>query len=169
MTLLTPWREELRPLIPRGFLRRDQGDQLLASDYPRHDGADAITAAIQAAGYQIFIERGIARMDGSRKKYAALISTLPPIEIPPPTDGTLPLHALALRLVRAQTPFQDQPIAPIRLTLKCLDAGDFSALLRQLPPQLALLQRHHQPLPAAAGHLIFSVLANSRKGDGPLC
>ena len=34
MNPLTFWREELRHLIPRGFVRRDQGDGLLISDYP---------------------------------------------------------------------------------------------------------------------------------------
>ena len=35
MSVLDPWRQALRLRIPRGFLRRDPGDMLFISDYPR--------------------------------------------------------------------------------------------------------------------------------------
>ena len=56
-----------------------------------------------------------------------------------------------------------QPIPPLRLTLKCLDGADTDALIRLLPPLLALHQRRGEPLPRSAGMLIAGYL----KGETP--
>ena len=83
----------------------------------------------------------------------------------PMTDDNFRLYALAMRLVRAETPPALQPLPLVRLTLKCLDAKDETALLRLLPPRLAVAQRNHQPLPSFAGVLIFQYLSDSYQSN----
>ena len=67
MTLLNAWRQEASALIPRGFLRRDQkGDSLWLSDYPRREGADAVTQALRQWGFKVALPGdGLAHLDGS--------------------------------------------------------------------------------------------------------
>ena len=165
MTPLLPWRRTLRALIPMGFLRRDwAADGLLVSDYPRHcTDAEAVDAALQAAGFTVAAADGLRRIDGSPAQYRQLLSSLPEAKLPPPTDESLYLWGLAQRLLRGEREPARQPIAPLRLTLKCLDAGDTDMLIRLLPPLLAACQRCGQPLPAGAGTLIAQYL----KGENP--
>lgn len=169
MTPLACWREELRALIPRGFVRRDQEEGLFISDYPRWGREETVSAALLAAGFTVCLSHSLARIDGQCAKYRALLLNLPPAEISPPREENLYLHALALRLLRAQTPLERQPIPPLRLTLKYLDAGDLGGLSQKLPPLLALLQRRGEPLPSAAGTLILNALAEREKGEVPVC
>ena len=163
MNALTPWRREVRALIPRGFLRRDQGDGLLISDYPRFAGADEITARLVRAGYRVELRDGLAHVDGGADRYVRLIreSACPQA---PPREDTLALGALARRLARENVPPEEQPLAPLRLTLKYLDAGDLDGLYRALALAIALLQREKRPLPAAAGKWILCALAE-REGE----
>lgn len=158
MSALAPWRAEVRALIPRGFLRRDPGDALFISDYPRLCDGAAVGNALAGAGFFAAEGGGLSRIDAEPEKYRALMRALTPGEIPAPTDETLYLRALALRLLRAQTPPERQEIAPLRLALKCLDAGDLAALSGRLPPLLAAMQRRGAPLPSAVGALIFRAL-----------
>lgn len=166
MSPLAAWRATLRRLIPEGFLRRDQdAEGLLISDYPRRKDAEGVTAALRAAGFTVCFSHGLARIDGRPERYRALLAGLPSAEIPPAQEDTLYLHALALRLLRAGTPLARQPLSPLRLTLKCLDAGDLAGLAERLPPRLAVLQRQGEPLPSAAGTLILNALAEMEKGE----
>lgn len=166
MTPLTAWRRELQALLPCGFLRRAQGeDGLFVSDYSvRCREPEAIDRALRAAGFQITPMGRLRQIDGTAEKYRRFIAELPPVSLPAPTEETLYLWGLVRRLLAAQTPPERQPIAPIRLTLKCLDGGDAASLQRLLPPMLALGQRQGKPLPTAAGQLIAFYL----KGDA-LC
>ena len=122
-------------------------------------------AALRAAGFTVRLSQGLARIDGQPDRYRALLAQLPSPEIPPPREETLYLHALALRLLRAGTPLARQPLSPLQLTLKYLDAGNLAGLTVKLPPALALLQRRGDPLPSAAGTLIFNALAEMEKGE----
>ena len=163
MKILDPWRGILRPLIPRGFLRRDQGEYLLISDYPRHGNAEEVTRAIEQAGFTVSVENGLARLDGTRETYKCLLRDCQEPPLFEPHEESRYLYALAKRLCRAQTPWEQQPLAPLRLVLKCLDAGDWDTLEDKLPPMIALLQREHQPLPSAAGILLLRAL--DEKGE----
>lgn len=165
MNPLAGWREELRPLIPRGFLRRDQGDALFISDFPRHGESQPVEEAIRQAGFSAVIEKGLAHIDARPEKYHALIRSLPNQPLPAPTDATLYLHSLALRLAKWDVPPESQPLSPIRFVLKCLEAEDFTALSRHFPPLLARLQREKKDLPAAAGKLILAALSAPEKGE----
>ena len=66
MNVLDPWRQALRPLILKGFLRRDQGAGLLISDYPRYGDAEAVSARIEKAGFQVTVADGLARITPER-------------------------------------------------------------------------------------------------------
>lgn len=168
MSALEEWRQQIRALIPRGFLRRDQGEGLLISDFPRFDGREAVIAALEEAGFIVVLAGVMARIDGSTRRYLQLQERLRAFtDIP--DDGALPLWALGQRLARASVPLEEQPRSALRLTLKCLDAGEEEALLRLLPPRLAVLQRQHQPLPALAGALILDHLARKTKGAMDQC
>lgn len=159
MSALDRWRKEIFSLLPRGFLRRDQGDNLFISDYPRQCAdAKKITALLKSKGFEVTVDGGLARIDGTPEKYAELIAASPPPGQLPLGKGNPYLYFLALRLLRTNTPALDQPSSALRLTLKCLDAGDEKALERLLPPLLAQFQRKKEPLPTAAGNWILCYL-----------
>lgn len=165
MTPLEPWRQALRSLIPRGFLQRDRAaDGLFISDYPCHCAdAAAVDAALQAAGFQVTAVGRLRRIDGAPEAYRQLIAALPDVSLPAPTDENLYLWSLARRLLQGEGDPARQPIPPLRLTLKCLDGADTDALIRLLPPLLALHQRRGEPLPRSVGMLIAGYL----KGETP--
>ena len=166
MSPLSAWRRELRALIPQGFLRRDQGDGLLVSDYPRRGGTEEITAALAAAGFTVRLENGLAYVDGSLQKYRALAATLT-LEAPRMTDKNLFLYALGGRLLRYGGEVTEENLPLLRLTLKTMDGGDINALLRLLSPACAEAQRKQISLPKAAGLLIFQALWEWERSDSP--
>ena len=68
MGALDAWRREVRALIPRGFLRRDAGeDAVLVSDYPRWEEAGAVTERLRAAGYAVAVREGLAHIEAVAK------------------------------------------------------------------------------------------------------
>lgn len=168
MSPLEPWRALLRPLAAPGFLRRDQReDALFVSDFPRFGPPERAAARIEAAGFLLRLEKGLAHIDAGPERYRALLEALPLPCPGQPTEETLRLHGLALRLWRAQTPLALQPPAPLRLTLKLLDA---QTPLPRLPgllcPALAELQRQGLPLPSGVGQLLFLALY-PKEGEAP--
>jgi len=166
MSPLDAWRHELRALIPRGFLRRDQGDSLFVSDYPRHSSEAETTQALKQAGYTVRIKKQMASVDGSLQKYQALPASLP-LEAPRMTDENLMLYALADRLLRYGGEVTEENLPLLRLTLKAIDGGDVSWLAQRLPPACAEAQRKHIGLPKAAGTLIFQALKEWERRDSP--
>ena len=166
MKPLEPWRRELRGLIPRGFLRRDQSPSgVFASDYPGFPDADAVTARLQGAGYRVTIEKGVAHLDGTADKYAALAGALPS-SAPVPTDGTLFSWSLARRLLDRGDPVTSSALPALGALAKRLDAGDERAI-EDFSAWAARRQRCHQPVPAAAGRLIFCFLSHREGGNAP--
>ena len=165
MNPLALWRNELRPLISRGFLRRDQGDALFISDFPRHGDTESICGAIRQAGFTVTLEKDLAHIDASPEKYWEMIGNLPETTDYSPNDETLYLYSLARRLAKLDVPPEKQPLFPIRFVLKCLEGKDPTALSRHFPPLLARLQRKKEDLPAAAGKLILAALSAPGKGE----
>ena len=153
MNALDPWRRELRGMIPRGFLRRDQGEGLFVSDYPRHGQEDAVSNALRDRGFLVSIRDSLAYIDVPQEKYRKLLENVPDAEIDP-TEETLALYALAQRLIRSGAEFSPDALPALRLTLKYLDAKDWKGLYQALSPLSALAQREHRPLPATLGKLI---------------
>ena len=165
MSALDLWRSELRALIPRGFLRRDQGEGLFLSDFPRR-GVDAFPA-LKAAGFETVEIRGLARIDGSLDKYRELEAALPAFT-PAPRDDTLYLFSLARRLTRFGGDITAETLPLVRMTLLCLDEKDDSFLLRRLPGDMALAQRQRLVLPRMAGQLILNFLYDQERRE-PSC
>ena len=164
MSPLDAWRRELRALIPRGFLRRDQGRGLLVSDYPRHGGETETTKALMRAGYTVRMENRMAFVDGSLPKYQALAAALSDKK-PCPTDENLILYALGGLLLRSSGRVTEENLPLVRLTLKYLDSNDLTRLARELSPACAEAQRKHIGLPKAAGLLILYALRE--RSDSP--
>ncbi len=157
MSVLDPWRQALRPMIPKGFLRRDQGDGLFVSDYPRYGEADAIAARMEAAGFHASLSPGLARIVPTLENCAALLDAAPCRE-PAVTDETLFLHSLARRIAGTGAPLTRETEQAVWSALKFLDAGDLRGLYRFLSPAAALAPRKHHPLPAALGRMLLYFL-----------
>ena len=149
----------MRRLIPRGFLRRDQGDGLFVSDYPRHGGGAPVSDALREAGFTVEIRDGLAYVDGALKKYLDLAGGLRDTEVPL-TEECFWLRSLALHLQKTGADPCPDNLYLIRLTLKALDTGDLPGLERLLPPAVAEAQRKHIPLPKAAGRLILFTIVS---------
>ncbi len=150
MSVLDAWRREIRLRLPRGFLRRDQGESLFVSDYPRF----GLSVSWAGTGFTADVRGGLAFLDASPETYRALLSALPP-RAAVPADDTLFLWSLARRLENGGAPFSPQAVPLIRSALKLLDAGSTESLYRLLAPAAAEAQRRGAPLPAALGRLIL--------------
>lgn len=168
MSALDKWRREIRPLIPRGFLRRDQGSGLFISDFPRLGLGQEEAQALRARGFRVEMASQLARIDGEMEKYRQLADQLK-YEAFLPDEGDYPLYDLGKRLMKRMEPIKEQPMEWIRFTMKCLDARQDGEIMRLLPPAIALLQRQHRPLPSLAGALIMDDLFHRRKGAEAEC
>ena len=167
MSALDAWRRELRRLIPRGFLRRDQGAGLFASDYPRFSGAEGVTAALLGAGYRVTVEKGLARIDGNEAKYHVFFTNLSCPDVAP-EDDTLYAVSLARRLIRAATQPEEEPLSGYPALLKALDEGKWQEAADDAAAWAAVCQRQGRKPPSAAGKLILIALIE-RKGEKTPC
>ena len=158
MSVLSPWRQTLRLLIPKGFLRRDQGDGLFVSDYPRYENAETVSAHIEAAGFQAHATDCLARITPEAETTAVLLNAAPAC-IPAMTDENLFLHSLARRIAGANAPLTPETEKAVWTALKYLDAGDMPGLYRFLSPAAALAQRQHCALPGGLGRWILCFLS----------
>ena len=155
MNVLDPWRLILRPLIPKGFLRRDQGDGLFVSDYPRYGDEENISARVEEAGFRATASNGLARIVPKTETCQALLNAA---SLCPPavTDENLFLYSLARRIAGTDAPLTPETESAVWTALKYLDAGDLTGLYRFLSPAAALAQRRHCPLPGGLGRLILA-------------
>ena len=161
MSVLHPWRQTLRPLIPKGFLRRDQGDGLFVSDYPRYGEAEAVSACIEKAGFQVTVLDGLARITPETETCEALLNAAPAC-LPAVTDENLFLHSLARRIAEGNAPLTPETEKIVWTALKYLDAGDMTGLYRFLSPAAALAQREHCALPGRLGRMILRYITELR-------
>ena len=166
MSALDPWRRELRALIPRGFLRRDLSPSFLfVSDYPRLPGAEQITRTLREAGFLPHAAEGLCHIEAADEKYRALFSCLPCPSVTPRED-TLYACSLAQRLLKAESPPDQQPLQLLGQWMKRLDGGD-AHVIDEIAGYCALCLRQHLPLPSAAGKLILCALSDQEGGDRP--
>ncbi len=166
MSALTPWRRELRALIPRGFLRRDQdAAYLFVSDYPRFPEAERVTRSLAEAGFLPRITGSLCHLQAADEKYIALFAALP-CPATAPRDDTLYAFSLAQRLLKADVPLEKQPLRLLGQWMKRLDGADARAV-DDIAACCALYQRRRLPLPSAAGKLILYALSDLEGGDGP--
>ena len=161
MNVLDAWRQALRPLIPKGFLRRDQGDGLFVSDYPRYGEADSISARLEKAGFRVEIADGLARVTPETETLAALLNAVPAC-LPAVTDENLFLHSLARRIAEGNALLTPETEKTVGTALKYLDAGDMPGLYRFLSPAAALAQRKHLFLPAGLGRMILRCMSECK-------
>ena len=157
MSVLGPWRQALRPLIPKGFLRRDQGDGLFISDYPRYGDAEAVSARIERAGFRVEIADGLARITPEAETLTVLLNAAPICQ-PTVTEENLFLHILARRIAKTDAPLTPGNEKTVWAALKYLDAGDMTGLYRFLSPAAALAQRKCRALPGGLGRMILCFL-----------
>ena len=164
MTALEQIRGRARALIPAGFLRRDQGDGLLASDFPRHPGGEETAEALRAAGFTVALRGGVAVIGVAAETMNAFCRRIPYTDAPP-TEESLFLWALARRLLLRGGDVTEENLPIVYFTLKCLDAGDAGRLEKALRPLSAQALRRRAPLSAAIGLLILNHLIPSSAYD----
>ena len=157
-------RDSLRALLGVPcFIRRSRSpDALFISDLPRRTvDAEDIVRRLEAGGqWRTWMRNGLLELDPAPLLWHSLIRSAPRVA-PRPQDwyADYPfLAACARRLIADSPPPERQPVDPLRLTLKRLDAGELDLLERELPPILALLLRRREPLPAAAGLYVLGEL-----------
>ena len=169
MSPLSPWRNELRRLIPRGFLRRDQGTGLFVSDFPRFGGGEETARSLKEAGYAVQLKSNLAYLDAGLEKYRKLAASLADAPVIPQEDFFW-LYSLAAHLQKTGAEPAADNLYLIRLTLKALDANDLPGLERLLPPAVAEAQRKRISPPKAAGQLILSAInETAMKRSGSPC
>ena len=166
MRALDRWRRELNSLIPRGFLRRDRGGGLFASDYPRFEGAEDVTEKLLRAGYRVEVEGSLSRIDGNEEKYQAFFGALPCVD-PVPEDHTLYTVSLAQRLIRADTKPEDEPLDGYPALLKMLDEGKWREAADHAAAWAARCQRQGRRAPSAAGKMLLLALPEGKGGNTP--
>lgn len=141
------------------FLRRSQGeDSLLCTDAPRRlPHPEAVLKLLLGKGLILAEENGLWFLDVPLRHYEVLSRELPVTPPPMPEDQALmDIWALCGLLLAHPCPVSSQPLEPVRLTLKAIEAGSgqAEALARDLPPRLAVMLRQKSPLPALAGSLL---------------
>ena len=117
-------------------------------------------------GWQAWAENGLLMLDPGHALWQELVRLAPrtPRTAPERYGESAYLAAWALRLTAEAVAPDRQPVAPLRETLKSLEAADLARLENELPPMIAVLQHHHEPLPEAAGHYILHVLEAKNGG-----
>lgn len=152
------WRNEIKALLPCGFVRisRD-GAFLFVSDYPKRAANPFfVHSALTRAGFTVVIEKGMAYLDGSREKYRETEALLLP-HPPQITDQNARLFHAARLMTANKVPFDAQPLHLIRHTLRGILLEDEKALA-QLPGMIARQKRLKRPLSPAAGMLLLQYL-----------
>ena len=164
LPLLEPLRNSLRVSLGVScFIRRSRReDALFVTDVLLRKGRDTETAldALRRQKDWILIPEGrLIHLDPAPELWHRLIDSAPRCGVGRPEQyPEYPfLAACALRLVKEPVPADMQPVAPLRLTLKRLEAGELGRLQEELPPLAAVLQRKHSALPEAAGWYILSL------------
>ena len=162
--LLEPMRDSLRALlgVPCFVRRSREEDALFATDALRRtDHPDALRARLADSGeWRAWERSGLLLIDPEAAAWTRLMAGFPsPTRLRPEDYPADPLLAAwALRICAESVAYEKQPVAPLRMTLKRLDAGETEQLLVELPAAVSVIQRSHRPLPEAAGRCILWVL-----------
>ena len=152
MNIFEQWRQEIKALLPCGFLRisREAGF-LFASDFPaREKDHESILQALERAGFQVTLRRQMAFIDGMEEKYLQAaeedFSCAPVRE----TDANSRLlYAARLMMEKGK----EENTALCREVMRCTALKD-EKTLEKLPEQLALCLRKKEPLSLLAGKIL---------------
>ena len=142
-------------------MRRDQGDGLFVSDYPRYGDVENVSARIEKAGFRVLVKDGLARITPESSACEALLNAAPAC-LPIVTDENLFLHSLARRIADTDAPLTPENEKAVWAALKYLDAGEMPGLYRFLSPAAALAQRQQQPLPGGLGRMILRCMSECK-------
>lgn len=156
MNIAEQWRQEIKALLPCGFLRisREAGF-LFVSDFPaRTEERESILQALQMAGYCVIIRGQMAFMDGTEEKYRQAAEWKMPCCAVRKTDANMRLlYAARLMMEKGK----DENFALCREVMRCVALKDDKAL-EKLPEQLALHLRKKEPLSSLAGSILLHYL-----------
>lgn len=138
---------------------RDDGC-LFVTDFParRPERSGDAERLLKGDGWAVSRAGSLWRLDPGPALWGQIIESVPKEELPDPSSVSLALYSAARRLTGADVPAGLQPVLPLRVVLKAVDAGDADRVLRFLPAFLSALQREKKPLPQAAGRLIVWAL-----------
>ena len=150
------------------FIRRCRTeDALFVTDAPRRaaDPEGLLRRLERSPDWTAVPDGGLTRLDPSPALWGALMRAIPPAEAARPERWpAYPfLVACANRLCFKPVAPEIQPVAPLRLTLKRLEAGELDRLQAELPQLVAALQREKKPLPEAAGRIILHCMSCIKK------
>ncbi len=160
--LLEPLRDSLRILLGVPcFIRRSRDNgALFASDGMMKTGEpERLLERLEQSGDWTAVRDGrLLQIDPSPVLWRRLMQTAPECNEKEP-EAYSPAYpflvSCALILASAPTSPEVQPVSPLRMTLKHLEAGEYGLLQEELPRTVAVLQRKHEPLPTAAGLYIL--------------
>ena len=156
MSILQQARIEIYSALNHvGFLRRNKYcTALFASDYLKRTKDETAIQRLQKMGYDVQKKEELLLIDFSHKKYMDLLKEINDAQRPKHIPHH-PLHTLALRLSKVNTPLFEQPLDPIRTALLLLDEKKYEQLYLYLAPYLATQLRTKQPLPCVLAPLIW--------------
>ena len=171
--LLEPLRDSLRALLGVPcFIRRSRAENaLFITDAVRKaaNAAAMMDRLAQSGKWCAWREGDLLQLDPSPALWHELMISAPLCaERRPEAYPDYPfLASCALRLAAGNVPAEIQPVEPLRMTLKLLEAGELGRIQEELPRTVAVLQRNHMPLPEAAGLYILNRL--KRGEEQPCC
>lgn len=151
MNIVNLWRQEIRGLLPCGFLKisREAGF-LFVSDYPlRMEKAKEVHEKLAKAGFSVTVQKGMAYLDAGREKYEQAARKMPSFAAP---EGKGNKHLLFLDRLLMQG--KEENFALAGYVLRCTALGDEKGLLK-LPLLIALQKRKKAPLSPLAGKVLL--------------
>lgn len=163
MNIVEQWRQEIKALLPCGFLRisREAGF-LFVTDFPaRAQEKESILQALENAGFQVTVRNGMAFVDAKEAKYHQAAETERPCVSVRETDANSRL-LYAARLMMEKGRGENAGLC--REVMRCTALKDEKAL-EKLPEQMALCLRKKEPLSALAGKILLDYL--NQKEDIP--
>lgn len=156
MNICEQWRQEIKALLPCGFLRisREAGF-LFVSDFPaRVQETESVLEALNRAGYQVTFRGQTAFMDGTEEKYRqAAKEDFPAVPVREGDANSRLLYAARLMADKGK----DENFALCREVMRCTALKDDKAL-EKLPEQMAACLRKKEPLSALAGKVLLHYL-----------
>ena len=157
-------RDSLRALlgVPCFIRRSRSADALFVTDALARGGEEALERLSLSPDWHCRREGGLLQADPSPALWQRLMGEAP-LCMTFRMDGQTPwpfLLSCAARLAEKTVPPDVQPVMPLRMTLKYLEAGEIERLQQELPPIVAELQRRRLPLPQAAGQYILSYISH---------
>lgn len=157
MNIAEQWRQEIKALLPCGFLRisREAGF-LFVSDFPaRVQETERILQALENAGFHVTLRGRMAFLDGTEEKYRKVSETeIPGVSLRETDANSRLLYAARLLMEKGK----DENFALCREVMRLTALKDDKGL-EKLPEQLALFLRKNEPLSFLAGKILLQYIS----------